>query len=61
MIVVIMYASYGINVKSHIGVISCIIGVLIVGLLAKLFINLTNINGSGSEEAFLLLAKLVEI
>ena len=57
MIVVIMYSSYGINIKSHIGVISCIIGVLIVGLLAKLFVNLTNINGSGSEEAFLLFSQ----
>lgn len=56
-IIVIMYASYGFNIKSHIGVISCILGVLIVGIFAKLFGRLASINGSGSEEAFLLFSQ----
>lgn len=56
-ILVIMYASYGFNIKSHIGVISCMIGILIVGIFAKLFGGLASINGSGSEEAFLLFSQ----
>lgn len=56
-ILVIMYASYGFNIKSHIGVISSMIGILIVGIFAKLFGGLASINGSGSEEAFLLFSQ----
>ncbi len=56
-ILVIMYTSYGFNIKSHIGVISCMIGILIVGIFAKLFGGLASINGSGSEEAFLLFSQ----
>lgn len=53
-LVVIMYASHGFYKKTHIAVLSTIIGVLMVSLFAKIFISATRIDGLGSEEAFLL-------
>lgn len=57
MIIVIMYTAYGFNIKSHIGIVSCIVGILIVAIFVKLFGGLVDINGSGSEEAFLLFSQ----
>ncbi len=56
-LVVIMYASHGLNRKSTVAVISTIIGILFVGLFAKVFGNIVNVDGSGSEEAFLLFSQ----
>ena len=56
-LVSIMYISHGFNIKSTIAVISTLIGIAIVALLAKLFIVMMNVDGSGSEEAFLLLSQ----
>jgi uncharacterized membrane protein len=53
-LVLIMYISHGFNLKSTISVISTLIGVLIVAVIAKIFITVVNVDGSGSEEAFLL-------
>ena len=53
----IMYVSHGFNRKSSIAVLSTLIGVLIVAILAKLFISMVRVDGSGSEEAFLLLSQ----
>lgn len=53
-LVVIMYMSHGFNKKSTIAVISTFIGILIVGIFAKIFTTLIHVDGSGSEEAFLL-------
>lgn len=53
----IMYMSHGFNRKSTIAVISTVIGILIVGIFAKIFTSLTYLDGSGSEEAFLLLSQ----
>ena len=56
-LVIIMYVSHGFNMKSTVAVISTIIGILIVGIFAKIFSTLTHVDGSGSEEAFLLLSQ----
>ncbi len=56
-LVIIMYVSHGFNMKSTIAVISTMIGILIVGIFAKIFTTLTHVDGSGSEEAFLLLSQ----
>ena len=56
-LVMIMYVSHGFNRKSSIAVLSTLIGVLIVAILAKLFISMVRVDGSGSEEAFLLLSQ----
>ncbi len=56
-LVVIMYASHGLNRKSTVAVISTIIGILFVGLFAKVFSNIVNVDGFGSEEAFLLFSQ----
>ena len=56
-LVMIMYVSHGFNRKSSIAVLSTLIGVLIVAILAKLFISMARVDGSGSEEAFLLLSQ----
>ncbi|PKN02936.1 hypothetical protein CVU76_02835 [Candidatus Dojkabacteria bacterium HGW-Dojkabacteria-1] len=56
-LVMIMYVSHGFNRKSSIAVLSTLIGVVIVALLAKLFISMVRVDGSGSEEAFLLLSQ----
>lgn len=53
-LVSIVYISHGFNIKSTIAILSTLVGVLIVAILAKIFINLVHIDGSGSEEAFLL-------
>jgi len=53
-LVSIVYISHGFNLKSTIAILSTLIGVLIVAILAKIFIGLIRIDGSGSEEAFLL-------
>ena len=56
-LVIILYASHGFTKKSSIGVLSTAIGIVIVGILAKLFSNYIRVDGSGSEEAFLLLSQ----
>lgn len=56
-LVSIMYVSHGFNVKSSIAVVSTLAGILIVAVLAKLFISMMRIDGSGSEEAFLLMSQ----
>ncbi len=56
-LIVIMYTSHGFNIKSSIAVLSTFIGILIVGFLAKLFTTFMRVDGSGSEEAFLLLSQ----
>ncbi len=56
-LIVIMYASHGLNRKSTVGVISTTVGIIFVGILAKLFATLIKVDGSGSEEAFLLLSQ----
>ena len=56
-LVIIMYVSHGFNRKSTVAVISTMIGILIVGIFAKIFTSLTHVDGSGSEEAFLLLSQ----
>ena len=56
----IMYMSHGFNRKSTIAVISTVIGILIVGIFAKIFTSLTYLDGSGSEEAFYFLVKQME-
>jgi len=57
-LVVIMYVSHGFNKKSSIAVLSTLIGVLIVSILAKVFISMVRVDGSGSEEAFLLMSQV---
>ncbi|MDX9739522.1 MAG: YibE/F family protein [Candidatus Dojkabacteria bacterium] len=56
-LVSIMYISHGFNMKSNISVFSTLVGIVIVALLAKLFISMVRIDGSGSEEAFLLFSQ----
>ena len=56
-LIIIMYVSHGFNRKTTVAVISTMIGILIVGIFAKIFTNLTHVDGSGSEEAFLLLSQ----
>ena len=53
-LIVIMYASHGFNKKSSIAIISTVIGLAVVALFARIFSNLINVDGAGSEEAFLL-------
>lgn len=54
----IFYLSHGINLKTHLAVISTFITIIATGLLAYLFVNLAHITGFASEEAsFLDLAK----
>lgn len=56
-LIVIMYASHGINKKSTIAIFSTLVGIIIVGILAKIFSNSIKVDGLGSEEAFLLLSQ----
>lgn len=56
-LVVIMYASHGFNRKSSIAIISTMMGIALVGILAKIFSNLIKVDGSGSEEAAFLLSQ----
>lgn len=56
-LIVIMYASHGFSMKSTIAIFSTGIGITIVGILAKIFSNLIKVDGSGSEEAFILLSQ----
>ena len=53
-LLVIMYASHGFNKKTTIATVSSVIGIIVVGVFAKIFSNLIRVDGSGSEEAFLL-------
>lgn len=57
-LVMIMYVSHGFNRKSSIAVLSTLIGVLIVAILAKIFILMVRVDGTGSEEAFLLMSQV---
>ena len=57
MLVLMMYLSHGFNKKSSIGVLATVIGIVIVALLARLFMSLINLDGAGSEEAFLLFSQ----
>lgn len=57
-LVLIMYTSHGLNMKSSIAVLSTFVGVVIVALLAKIFTTMMRVDGSGSEEAFLLLSQM---
>jgi uncharacterized membrane protein len=56
-LVVIMYASHGLNRKSTVGILSTVVGIALVGILAKIFSVLIKVDGTGSEEAFLLLSQ----
>ncbi len=56
-LIVIMYASHGFNKKTSIATVSTILGLFIVGILAKVFSNAIKVDGSGSEEAFLLFSQ----
>lgn len=56
-LIVIMYASHGINTKSTIAIFSTLIGIFLVAILAKIFSNSVKVDGLGSEEAFILLSQ----
>lgn len=56
-LIIIMYASHGFSMKSTIAILSTGIGITIVAILAKIFSNLIKVDGSGSEEAFILLSQ----
>ena len=45
------YASHGFNKKTHVGVISTLIALVLVGILAGYFIDATHLTGYASEEA----------
>jgi len=45
------YISHGINRKTHVGVISTVIGLIITGFLSVYFVNATYLTGFSSEEA----------
>jgi len=53
-LILIMYLSHGFKLKTTIAAVSTMIGISIVAILAKIFMNYINVDGSGSEEAFLL-------
>lgn len=56
-LVLTMYISYGFNMKSTIATISTLIGIVLVGILAFVFTQLVRLDGTGSEDAFLLLSQ----
>jgi uncharacterized membrane protein len=45
------YISHGFNKKTHVGVISTVIGLVITGFLAVYFVDATHLTGFASEEA----------
>lgn len=45
------YISHGINKKTHIGVITTFVGLIITGFLAVYFVDATHLTGFASEEA----------
>jgi len=51
MVPVTFYLSHGYNTKTHISVGSTIVSLIITGLLANFFVQLTKLTGFGSEEA----------
>ncbi len=51
---VTFYLSHGMNRKTTIALLSTIISLIITGLLSLLFINIANLTGFGSDEAFFL-------
>jgi len=57
MLVLMIYLSHGFNKKSSIGVLATVIGMLLVAILARLFMSIINLDGAGSEEAFLLFSQ----
>jgi uncharacterized membrane protein len=52
---VTLYIVYGWTLKTHAAVIGTFIALIITGLLASFFVNLTRLTGFGSEEAMFLL------
>ncbi len=45
------YISHGVNKKTHVGVITTLIGLVVTGLLAVHFVDATHLTGFASEEA----------
>jgi uncharacterized membrane protein len=55
-----LYVTYGWNLKTHASVLSMVLVLVLTGLLAVLFVSLTRLTGSGSEDA-LFLAQMSDI
>lgn len=49
-----LYVTYGWNLKTHASVLSMVLVLVLTGLLAVFFINLTRLSGHGSEDALFL-------
>lgn len=50
--------SHGMNAKTYIAIIATIISLIVTGLLSYLFVGLTNLTGTASEEATFLLTEI---
>lgn len=56
-----VYFSHGFNRKSTIAIISTFLGIVVVGILSIIFINLAKLSGVGQEEAFYLTQDFSEL
>lgn len=55
LLAVTLYLTYGWTLKTHSAVLGTLIALLITGILASYFVNLTSLTGFGSEDALFLI------
>lgn len=58
LLAVTMYLIYGWTLKAHVAALGTLIALIITGLLAALFVNLTRLTGYGTEEAIYLMQQV---
>ncbi len=56
-LVINMYLSHGFNLKATVSTVSTLVGIGLVALLALLFTALMRVDGTGSEDAFILMSQ----
>lgn len=55
LLAVTLYLTYGWNLKTHAAALGTLLALIITGLLASFFVNITSLTGFGSEESLFLI------